>query len=85
MQPPQPSVKSSQVDENSAAYVDGYSDGCASANLRYARQAHVKPNRDAKLYDNDNDYHDGWDHGYRKCEDRVTPAARPIMGNSAIL
>ena len=74
-----------KVDENSSNYVDGYSDGCASANLRYARQAHVKPNRDGKLYDSDNNYHEGWDHGYRKCEDRVTPSARPIMGNSTIL
>lgn len=74
-----------KVDENSAGYVDGYSDGCASANLRYARQAHVKPNRDAKLYDNDRNYHEGWDHGYRKCEDRMTPGALPVMGNSIII
>jgi hypothetical protein len=80
--PPKP--QSQQVNENSASYVDGYEDGCASANLRYARQAHVKPNRDPKLYDSDNDYHEGWDHGYRRCEDHVTSGALPVMGNSVI-
>lgn len=74
-----------KVDETSFNYVTGYSEGCASANLRYARQAHVKPNRDSKLYDGDRDYHEGWDHGYRKCEDHVTPGALPVMGNSSIL
>jgi hypothetical protein len=78
-------AKAATIDENSEPYVDGYSDGCASANLRYARQAHVKPNRDPKLYDSDVNYHQGWDHGYRKCEDTVSPGALPIMGNSIIL
>ena len=78
-------AKAATIDENSEPYVDGYSDGCASANLRYARQAHVKPNRDPKLYDTDVNYHQGWDHGYRKCEDSVSPGALPVMGNSIIL
>jgi hypothetical protein len=72
-------------EEDTASYTDGYSDGCASANLRYARQEHVKPNRDAKLYDSDKGYHDGWDHGYRKCEDKVTPGGLAIPGNSVVL
>ncbi len=85
--PAAPATKpgSDQVNEKSASYVAGYSDGCASSNLRYARQAHVKPGRDAKLYDSDNDYHAGWDKGYRKCEDRFTPGALPVMGNSVIM
>lgn len=81
--PVQPS-STAQIDENSLSYVDGYSEGCASANLRYAHQAHVKPGRDPKLYDSDNNYHSGWDHGYRKCEDRVTSGGLPVMGNSVI-
>ncbi len=82
---PAPKPDADKVDETSFNYVTGYSEGCASSNLRYARQAHVKPNRDSKLYDSDRDYHEGWNHGYRKCEDRVTPGALPVMGNSAIL
>jgi hypothetical protein len=85
--PAQPAAKPQpgQVDESSASYVSGYSDGCASSNLRYARQAHVKPGRDANLYDSDTDYHAGWDHGYRKCEDKFSPGALPVMGNSIIM
>ena len=71
--------------EESYSYVSGYSDGCASANLRYARQEHVKPNRDPKLYESDADYRAGWDHGYRKCEDKVTPGGIAIPGNSIVL
>lgn len=71
--------------EESYSYVSGYSDGCASANLRYARQEHVKPNKDAKLYDSDADYHSGWDHGYRKCEDKVTPGGLSVPGNSVVM
>jgi hypothetical protein len=74
-----------QSEEDSYTYVTGYSDGCASANLRYARQEHVKPNKDATLYDSDKGYHDGWNHGYRKCEDHVTPGALPVPGNSVIM
>lgn len=80
-----PAADPNKIDENSASYVDGYSDGCASANLRYAHEAHVKPGRDDKLYSSDNNYHEGWDHGYRKCEDRMTPGALPVMGNSIIM
>jgi hypothetical protein len=71
--------------EDSISYTQGYSDGCASANLRYARQEHVKPNKDSKLYDADKEYHDGWDHGYRKCEDKVTPGGLSIPGNSVVM
>jgi len=71
--------------EDSSSYTLGYSDGCASANLRYARQEHVKPNKDSKLYDADKEYHDGWDHGYRKCEDKVTPGGLSIPGNSVVM
>ena len=74
-----------QKEEDSIGYVDGYSDGCASANLRYARQEHVKPNRDSKLYDSDKEYHDGWDHGYRKCEDKVSPGGLSVPGNSVVM
>ncbi len=80
--PPPPA---GQSEENSYTYVTGYSDGCASANLRYARQEHVKPNKDATLYDSDKGYHDGWNHGYRKCEDRSTPGAISVPGNSIIM
>ena len=75
----------SKPDEESYSYVSGYSDGCASANLRYARQEHVKPNKDPKLYDSDADYHSGWDHGYRKCEDKVTPGGLSVPGNSVVM
>jgi len=80
-----PAAASPPAEEDSAEYTLGYSDGCASANLRYARQEHVKPNRDSKLYDSDKEYHDGWDHGYRKCEDKVTPGGLSIPGNSIVL
>jgi hypothetical protein len=74
-----------QQPEDSPSYVLGYSEGCASANLRYARQEHIKPGRDAKLYDSDNDYHNGWNHGYRKCEDKITPGGLSVPGNSVIM
>lgn len=83
--PATPPASSTQNEENSATYVEGYSDGCASSNLRYARQEHVKPNRDSNLYANDQAYHDGWDHGYRKCEDKITPGGLSIPGNSVIM
>lgn len=83
--PATPPAGSTQNEENSASYVEGYSDGCASSNLRYARQEHVKPNRDSNLYANDQAYHDGWDHGYRKCEDKITPGGIAIPGNSIIM
>jgi hypothetical protein len=83
--PATPPASSTQNEENSATYVQGYSDGCASSNLRYARQEHVKPNRDSNLYSNDQAYHDGWDHGYRKCEDKITPGGLSIPGNSVIM
>lgn len=74
-----------QAEEDTISYSSGYDEGCASANLRFARQSHVKPNRDAKLYDSDKAYHDGWDHGYRKCEDKVTPGGIAIPGNSVVM
>jgi len=73
------------TDEQSYSYITGYSDGCATANLRYARQAHVKPNKDPNLYDSDTDYHSGWDHGYRKCEDKVVPGGLSVPGNSVVM
>jgi len=72
-------------EEDTASYQDGFSDGCASANLRYARQEHVKPNKDPKLYDNDQGYHDGWNHGYRQCEDKITPGGLSVPGNSVVM
>lgn len=73
------------AEEDSASYVGGYSDGCATANLRYARQAHVKPNKDSKLYDGDKEYHDGWNKGYRKCEDKTTPGGLSVPANSVVM
>jgi hypothetical protein len=83
--PVTPVPPAGQSEDNSYTYVTGYSDGCASANLRYARQEHVKPNKDATRYDSDKGYHDGWNHGYRKCEDRSTPGAISVPGNSIIM
>jgi len=83
--PPEPPSTTPVKQEDSPGYVEGYSDGCASANLRYARQEHVKPNKDSKLYESDQDYHAGWDHGYRKCEDKVSPGGLSVPANSVVM
>lgn len=66
-------------------YNVGYNEGCATANLRAARALGVKPGRDSKLYDSDQDYHDGWNKGYRKCEDKINPGGLSVPGNSVIM
>ena len=70
--------------EGSPMYNIGFNEGCATSNLRYARQSGQKPGKDDKLYDSDTDYHDGWNKGYRKCEDHVDQGGLPVMGNSVI-
>ena len=72
------------VDENSAGYVQGFTDGCATANPRYRKDNNLTAKRDPD-YDKDNNYHKGWDKGYLKCEDKVDSGGLPIPGNSVIM
>jgi hypothetical protein len=74
------------TDKNSPMYEQGYRDGCAAVNARFRAQAeHEGPAQDEKLYATDPNYHDGWDGGFRKCEDKVNQGGLPIPGNSVIL
>lgn len=74
------------VDKNSPIYDQGFRDGCAAVNARFRSQAdHEGPAQDEKLYATDNNYHSGWDYGYRKCEDKVDQGGLPIPGNSVIM
>jgi hypothetical protein len=73
-----------KIDENSAGYVSGFTDGCATANPRYRKENNLTAKRDPQ-YDTDADYHTGWDKGYLKCEDKVDSGGLPIPGNSVIM
>lgn len=74
------------TDKNSPMYDHGYRDGCAAVNPRFrAQSGHEGPAQDEKLYATDHNYHDGWDTGYRKCEDKVERGGLPIPGNAVIL
>ncbi|HVZ68400.1 MAG TPA: hypothetical protein VG891_02985 [Rhizomicrobium sp.] len=74
------------TDKNSPVYDQGFRDGCAAVNARFRAQSnHEGPAQDEKLYTTDNNYHDGWDYGYRKCEDKVDQGGLPIPGNSVIM
>ena len=74
------------TDKDSPMYEQGYRDGCAAVNARYrAESGHEGPAQDEKLYATDHNYHDGWDGGFRKCEDKVNQGGLPIPGNSVIL
>lgn len=81
MMPPAPP---GDVDKNSPGYVHGYSDGCAAVNTR-ARKQHSGTVKDDKLYATDPSYFFGWNEAFKACEDKITPSALPIPGNSIIL
>lgn len=72
------------VDKNSPSYTMGYTDGCAASNQQ-ARKAHQGPVKDDKLYASDASYYTGWNDAFKACEDKVTPSALPIPGNSVIM
>ncbi len=72
------------VDKKSASYAVGYNDGCAASN-KNARAQHKGPVKNDELYSSDASYYAGWNDGYKKCEDKVTPSALPIPGNSVIM
>lgn len=59
-----------KIDENSPSYVDGFTDGCATANPRYRKENNLTAKRDPS-YDTDANYKKGWDKGYYKCEDKM--------------
>lgn len=62
-------VKSVQM---SAAYHDGYKQGCETADYSHDRQ---KSQRDENRFDNDPDYRLGWTAGADNCHDTVfTPS-----------
>lgn len=74
------------TDKNSPMYDQGYRDGCAAVNPRFrAQSGHEGPAQDKGLYASDHNYHDGWDSGYRHCEDKIDRGGLPIPGNSVIL
>lgn len=72
------------VDEKSASYAVGYNDGCAASN-QDARKAHQGPVKNDQLYTSDASYYAGWNEGFKKCENKTTPSALPIPGNSVIM
>jgi len=72
------------ANEDSPGYVQGFTDGCATANPRYRKENNLTAKRDPD-YDKDNNYHTGWDKGYLKCEDKVDSGGLPIPGNSVIM
>ena len=69
------------VDEKSPSYSQGYDDGCAASNQE-ARKAHQGPVKNDQLYGSDASYYAGWNEGFKKCEDKVTPSALPIPTGS---
>lgn len=72
------------VDKNSPGYTHGYADGCAASNSR-ARKEHTGPVKDDNLYATNPSYYFGWNQAFKECEDKVTPSALPIPGNSVIM
>jgi hypothetical protein len=72
------------VDKNSPGYTQGYTDGCAASNQQ-ARKQHTGPVKDDKLYASSASYFAGWNEAFKACEDKVTPSALPIPGNSVIM
>lgn len=72
------------VDTKSASYAFGYNDGCAASN-QDARKAHKGPVKNDQLYGSDASYYAGWNEGFKKCENKTTPSALPIPGNSVIM
>ena len=72
------------VDEKSPSYTMGYDDGCAASN-QDARKAHQGPVKNDQLYGSDASYYAGWNDGFKKCENKMTPSALPIPGNSVIM
>lgn len=72
------------VDTKSPSYAIGYDDGCAASN-KDARAQHKGPVKNDQLYGSDASYYAGWNEGYKKCEDKVSPSALPIPGNSVIM
>ena len=79
-----PPAPAGTVDEKSPSYNQGYDDGCAASNQE-ARKAHQGPVKNDQLYSSDAGYYAGWNEGFKKCEDKVTPSALPIPGNSVIM
>jgi len=79
-----PSAPAGTVDEKSPSYTQGFDDGCAASNQQ-ARKAHQGPVKNDQLYGSDASYYAGWNDGFKKCEDKVTPSALPIPGNSVIM
>jgi hypothetical protein len=72
------------VDTKSPSYTMGYDDGCSASNQQ-ARAQHKGPVKNDQLYASDASYYGGWNDGYKKCENKVTPSALPIPGNSVIM
>ncbi|HUJ02977.1 MAG TPA: hypothetical protein VLW75_05010 [Rhizomicrobium sp.] len=72
------------VDQKSPSYTMGYDDGCAASN-QDARKAHQGPVKNDQLYGSDASYYAGWNDGFKKCENKMTPSALPIPGNSVIM
>lgn len=72
------------VDSKSPSYAMGYDDGCAASNQE-ARKAHQGPVKNDQLYGSDPSYYAGWNEGFKKCENKVSPSALPIPGNSVIM
>jgi len=72
------------VDKNSPGYTQGYTDGCAASNQQ-ARKQHTGPVKDDNMYSTNASYFAGWNEAFKACEDKVTPSALPIPGNSVIM
>ncbi len=49
------------------AYADGYQDGCSSGN-NAAGSMLDQFKKNVQLYKENNDYHQGWDDGYKQCK-----------------
>ncbi|HEV2561699.1 MAG TPA: hypothetical protein VGT78_06120 [Rhizomicrobium sp.] len=72
------------VDKSSPGYTQGYTDGCAASNQQ-ARKQHTGPLKDDNMYSSNASYYAGWNEAFKACEDKVTPSALPIPGNSVIM
>jgi hypothetical protein len=73
-----------KIDENSPSYVEGFTDGCATANPRYRKENNLTAKRDPS-YDTDDNYHKGWDKGYYKCEDKVDQGGLALPGGNSVI